>query len=191
MKNNKTVKIVGRVIKIVVAIILVAFILTVLLQRLTDNNISFFNFRIFSVRTGSMEPRYNVNDVLISMEVDPEDIKVGDDISYLGEAGQYKGLIITHEVIKIEETDEGKLSFIAQGIANPYSDPAVDADQIYGKIVYKSVILSFFYNIISNPVGMYICIILPIVGILGYEIITRMLDKEEERRSKKTKKQVK
>ncbi len=187
MKLNKTLKIIGTVLKIFVGIVIIGFVLTVLLQRFSNNEISFFNLRMFSVRTGSMEPKYKIGDVLLSKEVDPADIKVGDAISYLGDEGGYNGLIITHEVIKIENNPNGKLDFIAQGIANPTADPPVSEDQVYGIIVYKSVILSFIYKVISTPAGMYICVILPLIAMIGYEIVVRMLDKEQEKREKQKK----
>lgn len=63
---------------------LVAFIVVVCLQRFSDNKISFFNYRMFTVISGSMKPKYDIGDVLISKKEDPSKIKVGDTISYLG-----------------------------------------------------------------------------------------------------------
>ncbi len=183
MKKIKPIKIVGWLVKIFLFIILIAFILSVFLQRFSNNEFSFFNYRIFSVLTGSMIPKYNVGDILISKEVDPEEIKVGDSVSYLGKEGDFKNKVVTHDVIEIVENEDGTLSFITQGVANDYIDPVVDEDQIYGIVTSKSYILSTVYGIVSTPTGMYLFIILPILGIIGYEVVSRMIEKEDKRRN--------
>ena len=67
---------------IVVGVLLFVFI--VCLQRFSNNRLSFFNYRMFTVVSGSMEPEYEIGDVLIAKEKDPKTIRVGDTISYLG-----------------------------------------------------------------------------------------------------------
>ena len=59
---------------------MVGFILSVCLQRFSNNKLSILNYRMFTVISGSMEPLYKIGDVLIAKEVKPEDIKVGDKI---------------------------------------------------------------------------------------------------------------
>ena len=65
------------------------------MQRFSDNKMSFFKYRMFTVITGSMEPKYKVGDVLLAKEVPPSEIKVGDTISYEGRSGDVKGRIVT------------------------------------------------------------------------------------------------
>ena len=103
LKENKILGIVLKVIKVCFAVMMITFILMVLLQRVSDNRVSLFNLRIFTVVSGSMEPKYKIGDVLISMETKPEDIKVGDTISYIGERGTVAGKIITHQVESIDK----------------------------------------------------------------------------------------
>ncbi len=184
-RKNKVFNIFSLVFKIIISVIIIAFIFSVILQRFSNNELSFFNYRIFSVLTGSMEPVYNVGDVLISKEIEAKDIKVGDAVSYLGNSGAFDGKVITHEVINIEKDDNNELLFTTKGVANEVEDPVVKSDQIYGVVVYKSVILSTIYGIISTPIGMYLLIILPILALIGYEIISRMLEKEDSRRKTK------
>ena len=61
-------------------------------------------------------------------------------------------------------------------------DPIVYEDQLYGKVIYKSVILSFIYKIISTNIGLFLFIVIPILYIIGSEILSVMLEKEERRR---------
>lgn len=184
MKNNKAYKIVMSIVQILFAIVLVGFIIVVCLQRFSDNKISFFNYRMFTVISGSMEPKYKIGDVLISKEVDPATIKVGDTVSYLGTAGDFKDKVITHEVVSIGKDNDGKYLFHTKGLANLVEDPIISESQIYGVVIYKSIILSIIYRIVGTTIGFYLFIILPLLFIIGSEILSTMLEKEDERRKK-------
>lgn len=181
--ENKIFKIIMTTIKVMISLALVAFVVVVCMQRFSNNKLSFFNYRMFAVVTESMKPRYNVGDVLISKDIDTKKIKVGDTVSYLGNYSNFKGKVITHEVISIETDEDGKLLFHTKGIANLVEDPVVKEDQIYGIIVHKSAILSLVYKTVSTDIGFYLFIILPIFYVIGSEIISTLLEKEEEKRN--------
>lgn len=183
LMENKTFKRVKLGIQIVLGIFFVAFVLMVCIQRFSNNRFSFFNYRMFSVISPSMEPKYNIGDVLISKEIKPENIKVGDTISYLGAKGSFMGKVITHQVVSIEKDTEGKYSFHTQGLTNLVEDPIVSEEQLYGKVMYKAQILSFIYKIISTSFGLFICILIPLLYIIGSEILSFLLEKEEKRRN--------
>ena len=184
IKNSKAYKIVAAIVQIMFVIVLVGFIIVVCLQRFSDNKISFFNYRMFTVISGSMEPKYKIGDVLISKEVDPATIKVGDSVSYLGTDGDFKDKVITHEVVSIKTGEDGKYLFQTKGIANLFEDPTISESQLYGVVIYRSVILSIIYRIVGTTIGFYLFIILPLLFIIGSEILSTMLEKEDERRKK-------
>ena len=77
-KTKKIGKILLLILRITIWIALAAFILVVCLQRFSDNKISFFNYRMFTVVSQSMTPKYDIGDVLISKETDP--LKVEQDL---------------------------------------------------------------------------------------------------------------
>lgn len=170
---------------------LLIFALLVCLQRFSNNSIALFNYRMFSVVTGSMVPMYDIGDVLICKEVDVETLKVGDDISYFGKSGAYKDKVITHRIIKIETDENGELSFYTKGIATKTIDPIVKEDQIYGKITKKAVFLSALYKFISTPSGFYIAIIVPIVLLIGSEVIVTMFERKRDKKLAKKKEKLK
>ena len=120
MKSKNILKIMFKIVygigKAIVLGFLLVFALLVCLQRFSDNNISFFKYRLFSVVTGSMAPRYTIGDILLCKEVDVKTLKVGDDISYFGDYGSYKDKVITHRIIQIEKDDNGELLFYTKGI---------------------------------------------------------------------------
>ena len=181
--DKKVFKIIKIILNIIIYVLCLLFLLVVCLQRFSDNKIAFFNYRMFTVASGSMEPQYNIGDVLIAKKKKAEDIKVGDSVSYLSSSGNFKNKVITHKVISIEIDENGKYLFHTKGIANLVEDPVVYYDQLYGVIIYKASILSFMYKIISTKYGLFLFIIIPLFYIIGSEILSIMLEKEEKRRN--------
>ena len=187
MDKNKFKKIFGiikGIINTIIVVVVLSFVLMVCLQRFSNNRVSFLNYRMFTVVTGSMEPKYNIGDVLVAKETLPSKIKVGDDVSYLGNYGTFNGKVVTHRVIKIEQDIEGKYVFHTKGLANLVEDPVVHENQLYGVVVGEIGLLSFVYKIVSNKNGMFLFIIIPLLYIIASEMIGFMLEKEEKRRRK-------
>ena len=179
---KKAFKIIKYIVNTLITVFVVLFLLMVCLQRFSNNEVSFFNYRLFTVASGSMAPQYNVGDVLIAKETAPEDIKVGDSLTYLGNSGTFTGKVVTHEVTKIEKTTSGEYIFHTKGKANLIEDPPVYEKQVYGVIVWNPKILSFIYKIVGTQYGLFIFVVLPIFYVIGSEMITAMLENEAKRR---------
>lgn len=177
-------KVLGVIIKTVLIIFMVMFALVVCLQRFSDNNISIFKYRMFSVASGSMKPKYVIGDVILCKEVDIKTLKIGDDITYKGESGTFKNKTVTHRIIKIEE-ENGKTQIYTKGIASTRVDPVVTEEQVYGKIITKFNFLSWLYKFITTPTGFYMCIFIPIAILFGSEIISITVEKYEEKMIKR------
>lgn len=175
IKENKVLKTIGDILYILMFILVVLMLIVVIMQRVTNNNIAIGGIRMFSVATGSMVPVYNVGDVLISKEIEPEEINVGDDIVYQGKEGSYNGKVITHRVISIEKQEDESYKIITQGVANNTQDPEINNTQIYGKIICKSHILSFLTRITRNIYTFYFIIFIPVV-ILVYQNIKNIIN---------------
>ena len=177
--DNKFIKFLLKFIKVIVWIFVLLVIFVILVQRIFNNRVSIGSFRMFTVVTGSMEPVYKVGEVVISKEVDPSTIKKGDDVVYLGEKNDFKDKIVTHRVIKIEKKDN-EYYFTTKGIANDYSDPVISSNQIYGKVVYKPVVLSFLSGILNTKLGFYLLIFVPVAFLIFLEILDYIKRKEGE-----------
>lgn len=185
MKNEKfkrIFKIVKGIINVFIILLVMAFLLVVCLQRFTNNKISFFNYRIFTVVTGSMEPKYMIGDILVAKETEPSKIKVGDAISYVASRDEIKGNVVTHEVVNITKDDNGHYLFHSKGLVNLIEDPVVHEEQLYGVVVYKTKILSFIKKAVSTEVGMILFVIIPILYIIISEMIAFLMEKEEKRK---------
>lgn len=150
------------------ALVIVCFLVAsiIIFQKISNNNKSIAGYRIFRVITGSMEPEYDVGEVVICKEIDPKTIKVGDDIVYLGTYGEYNGKIIMHDVVAIETDDDGKLNFHAKGLhSSSVEDPQVKESQIYGVVKYKSGILTVLYKLATNIYSLFVIIILLVLNV--------------------------
>ena len=187
IKENKILKVIGNILYFLLFVLVILLLLVVIMQRASDNSIAVAGVRMFTVATGSMEPVYEVGDVLISKDLNPSKLKVGDNISYLGTQSNFKGKVITHQIVKIEKDEDGKLLFHTKGIANLVEDPIVKESQVYGKVIYKTILLSYIYKFVSTSTGFGLIIVIPLILIVGYEILATLLEKKEEEINSKRK----
>lgn len=175
----KTVKFVISTIKFILTIVIIVFIAVILIQRFSNNNISLAGYRIFTVVTESMVPKYKVGDVILVKEEEKSNIQIGDDVTYMGKVGNYADKIVTHQVINIENGEDGLLKFHTKGIANEDEDPLVSEEQIYGVVQTKLQIVTFLNGIINNMYGMYFLIIIPLAIIMFTEFKAFKEEKED------------
>lgn len=186
VKNNKFFKFISNIIYAIVFICILLLLAIVVLQRVSDNQLTLGGYRIFVVATGSMIPKYQVGDVLLAKQVNPETIKVGDDIVYLGKEGSFAGKIISHQVIDIKK-NENDYRIVTKGIANITQDPEIDQTQVLGKIVHKIMLLTFFEKIATNNYLFFIFIFIPVALMIYRRIkcIGDICKEDDEEENKK------
>ncbi len=176
--DNKIFKIVYGTIKFIFVLLLALYVGFLVFQKFSNNS-SLMGYRVFTIATGSMEPVYDVGDVLLVKESSYESLKVGDDVTYIGETGDFKDRIVTHRIIAINRED-GTLQ--TKGVANDEADPIIKKDRLYGKVSHKFVILSFLTKIIRTKVGFYFIVFVPLVLVIFLEIadvVTQAKDDSE------------
>ena len=165
----KIIRAIFSLIKTIVTLIVIGFVTIVLVQRFSHNDISVAGYRLFTVVTESMVPKYLVGDVLLVKETDPNEINVGDDVTYMGKIGSYADKIVTHQVVNVDKTDKNNIKFITRGIANDVDDPEIEQNQIFGTVVAKLKIVTWLNGIVNNMYGMYFLIIIPLAIIMFSE----------------------
>ena len=198
--ENKTFQIIYTIIKIFVVAMLSIYLLFVIVQRFTNNS-SILGYRVFTIATGSMEPVYNINDVILVKDTDPSTLKKGDDIAYLGNRDAVKGLIVTHRIIRIETFSDGEVHYTLNGVNNKYEDPSITEDQILGKVVGKLPVVNFINHVVKNIYGFFFLVFCPLVLVIFLEIADtiidmklekneiRLIEKEDKKSKKKNKKE--
>lgn len=106
--NTRFLKGIISIIKFILTIIVVGFIAIILVQRFSNNNLSVMGYRIFTVVTESMVPKYQVGDVLLVKQTEIKEVNIGDDVTYMGKVGNFADKIVTHQVINIENAEGRK-----------------------------------------------------------------------------------
>ena len=177
---SKIFKVLWNIFSKIITILILFVSIIIVVQKVTNNKESFLGYRIFRVQTGSMIPKYNIGDVILVKEKDIDKIKVGNDVTYKGESGSVKGLLVTHRVIDIEEV-EGKKVFHTKGIANNLEDPIVYGNQINGVVQTKLYILSLICLLLNNKYVFYFCGVLPLTIYVGFRLFKgRHINEEKE-----------
>ena len=161
-------------------VFVILMLIIVILQRATDNSVALGGYRIFTVATGSMVPKYEVGDVLISKEINPDEIKVGDDIAYLGTKESYKGKIVTHRIIDIENKNNDMVIH-TKGVSNILEDPVITNNKIYGKVERRLALISIINKTIKNKYGFFFIIFVPLVLVIFLEIADTIVDRKLEK----------
>ena len=190
IKENTVLKIIYNIIYVILFFIIAAILFVVMLQRVSNNTIALGGIRVFNIISESMVPKYNIGDVLVVKSIEPQNIKVWDDIAYIGQESTFNQKIVTHQVIKIDY-ENGEYIFHTKGIANILEDPLVHQNQVFVRVVYKMWILSFVSKILSNVYVVFFGIFVPIVVLIFWTILklkglVEVEEYEEEIKPKKT-----
>lgn len=188
--ENPVLKLINNIVYVILFLIVASVLFVVILQRASNNTIALGGVRVFNIISESMIPKYNIGDVLVVKSIEPQNIKVGDDIAYIGQESTFNQKIVTHQVIKIDY-ENGEYIFHTKGIANILEDPLVHQNQVFGKVVYKIWILSFISKILSNVYVVFFGIFVPIVVLIFWTILklkglVEVEEYEEEIKPKKT-----
>ena len=171
------------VLEIALFVFMGLFLLTVLMQRFSNNKMSVGGVRLFTVLSESMVPAYNVWDIVVVNKIEPSNIKIGDDVTYKGVEGDVQGKIVTHRVEKINyDESKQKYIFTTQGINNVGQDPDITEDQIFGKVVYKTFLLSLFSKASRNTVVFILFVFIPLAIYISIEMVNIVLEKHDNRR---------
>jgi signal peptidase I len=129
----------------------------------SDPRKAYFNtYRTYNVLTGSMTPRadgtsppggFNAGDVIIIKMCKPEDIKVGDIITFNPSANDESNtMYLTHRVVKILDELGGKpgIYFVTKGDANNSEDPPISGSVLIGKKVFHIPAVGGFLQKVRN-----------------------------------------
>mgnify|MGYP004695833949 FL=1 len=177
--DNKIFKVLTTIIKVAFLFVIIAYLAFILVQKIGDNK-SIGGYRIFTILTGSMKGVYDINDVVLVKEVDKKTLKVGDDIAYLGEKDSYKGKIVTHRIINIENKNN-QMIIHTKGVSNILEDPVITNNKIYGKVESKLKFISLINKTIKNKYGFFFLIFVPLVLVIFLEIADTITDQKLEK----------
>ena len=129
-------------------------------------------FSLYTIISGSMEPNINVYDVVVDTKVDnPEDIKVGDIITFTSSSSLTYGVTITHRVIAIDNSN-GVYRYRTQGDNNLVPDDTyVEFGNVLGKVLFKVPQLGRVQFLLLKAGSWLFIILIPSLGIVIYDLL--------------------
>lgn len=129
---------------IVVLVILMAILLV---------GLRLVGLQTYTVLSGSMEPAYHVGALLYVREVPPEEVGIGDPITFVLNEDL---VVATHRVVKIDAANQ---YFYTKGDANESPDASpVHFNNLIGVPVFSIPCLGYIADFIQEPPGLYITI---------------------------------
>lgn len=125
-------------------------------------------FSLYTIISPSMTPNINVYDVIIDFRVDePEDIKIGDVITFNSVATEHNGTIVTHRVVSIIKDDNGNFSYQTKGDYNLIADSKpVPYENIIGRVALKIPQLGRVQLFVASSFGWLFLILIPALYII-------------------------
>lgn len=138
--------------KIIYIFLIVLISSIILINIFSIFNISLFGFRTFKIASGSMKPKYDINDLIVVKNKD--NYKVNDVVTYKNASGEY----VTHRIIK----KDGNL-FTLKGDYNNTEDKEIEKKDIVGKVIFKSKILKIANRLFTSTI---FWLIMPMVFIV-------------------------
>ena len=127
---------------------------------------------IYTIVSPSMTPVINVYDVVVNTRVsDPNDVQVGDIITYVSKAPTSEGMTITHRVVAITKAEDGTVEYMTQGDNNSEPDSLyVRYDQVIGKEIFVIPLIGRLQFLLANQKGWLFLLLIPISIYVLFEI---------------------
>lgn len=127
---------------------------------------------LYTIISPSMTPNINIYDVVVSKKVkSPNEIKVGDVITFISTSQISRGMTVTHRVVEIIK-DENGIAYKTKGDNNLSPDGApAEYNNVIGKVVLKIPKLGRLQEFISSKGGWIIAIVLPALIIIISDIV--------------------
>ena len=142
-------------------------------------------FALYTIVSGSMTPNINVYDVVIDVRIDdPEDIKIGDVITFYSDAPEVHGGTITHRVISIIKNSDGTYNYQTKGDYNLVEDSTtVPYNKIVGKVALRIPQLGRVQFFLASSYGWLLLIMIPALYII-FKDIYRLVKLKQEKNPK-------
>lgn len=154
---------------VVTAVIIIAIALTVL---------HFAGIKGFTIESNSMAPIYPTNSFVLVKETMPDEIDVGDIITYVFNE---EGILVTHRVISVDSESK---AFITKGDNNNVQDPEpILWDNVVGKAVFGIPKIGTVMRVLTDQKNRpYIFGVIIAIGItsLVWDLIEKNNSKKEE-----------
>ncbi|MDD4255013.1 MAG: signal peptidase I [Methanofollis sp.] len=116
------------------------------------------------VLSGSMEPAIPVGGVVVIGPASPDDVRVGDVITF--KSGENR---VTHRVVAVEAGSPAR--FLTKGDANEDADPVpVPAGNVVGRVLFSLPFLGYLAAFVRSPIGFVLTLVVPGLVLIALEV---------------------
>lgn len=143
-------------------------------------------WRVDIVVSGSMEPELKVGSLAITHPVDPEDIAVGDIITFNPRGVTLNENMVSHRVVNVNRNSP--LYFETKGDANAQVDPfTVPARNLVGRVDFHTPYLGYVAQFLRTTLGFVLGLVLPglVVIFMYIRSVRQALRAEKEKKLSK------
>ena len=128
-------------------------------------------WKLYGVKTPSMEPDYPVGSLVAVEKTDYDSLKVNDVITY--KSGVQ---VVTHRIVKLLPDTK---SVITKGDRNNMDDPSVNNENIIGRVKFSVPLAGYIVLFMNTRFGRIMTIIF-VLALIGGSIIYRMASREDD-----------
>ena len=159
-------KILVRLISSILIMIMAVCSIVVIYLTVSDDNQSVFGYRLFVIKTGSMEGTLEIDDLIIAKKAAKEQLKVDTIISFISSDPDILGKVNTHRIVEIKDD-----FYYTKGDAADFIDPLpVKYEDVLGKLAWKSALAGKALMWLAKPLHMLFFVILPTILMMYLEM---------------------
>jgi len=140
-----------------------------------------------TVLTRSMEPAYPPGTLVIVQPAEPEEIRIGDVITYQIAPGVPE--YITHRVVAVSSSTSGAITFTTKGDNNGVADEnPVIAEQVMGRVWYSLPWIGWLNNAVGGGGKTWLVIGLAVLlfAYAGWQFIGGLFDRKSKQKAEPT-----
>ena len=147
----------------VIAFVLIAYVFLAQIHK-DDNNYK-PSISFYTIVSPSMNPVIKVYDVVVNIKPSgPEDIEIGDIITYVSTNSTSEGMTITHRVVAITKAENGNYEYQTQGDNNSEPDGVlVTFDNVIGKEIMIIPKLGKIQFLLANKKSWLLLLLIPVM----------------------------
>lgn len=182
--------IVSTIIVALVFVFLVVVVAMMLSQRHNGKDSKIFGYYMYDVVTDSMSPTIQPKSVILSKEVtNPNDLQVGDIITFTAPSGALAGMNETHRIVEIIYKDDGTIDYIitegdkynpdynSEASSHTRDEWHLNPTAVKAKYVKTAKFIGGLRNFLSHWYGYVVLIVLPMCLIITLFIVGYVKDK--------------
>lgn len=187
-RNQCRMKKIGNIFLDILIVLVVVAALTISVMVITSKATgvaNVFGYSPVSVLTDSMEPTFNTGDLIIIKQIDTDNLKKDDIVTYKEVINEVE-VLNTHRIIERYVEPNGFINYVTQGDNVPQRDiMPIYPDQIVGQYIdIKIPYLGKAIDFVKTQNGILICFVIPLALLFIWQLYKFIMLLAESRKEK-------